>query len=338
MTNTLPMARRLMIALSGDLTLSAADRQWLQHPAVGGVILFARNFADAEQLRRLTADIRRTAQWRLLIAADQEGGRVCRFRGDGFSPLPPMLELAALTHDDEAKIYHAAGLVLAAELLAAGIDLSFAPVLDLASGRSQVIGDRAFGATADLVVARALSFVAGMKAAGMASCGKHFPGHGYAAADSHTDFAVDTRTEKELAADLSVFARTAATIPALMTAHVAYPECDTAAATFSSYWLKKVLRERLHFDGLIISDDLTMAGANIGAMPTRMQAAMAAGCDVLLVCQPAAVAEALAALSLTDAAADNPWLSLSPTPDGRVCIGDKEYRQARETLALADPA
>lgn len=321
---------RLMIALHGDLSLAAEDLQNLKHPAVGGVILFSRNFADGAQLRQLTAAVRRAAARPLLIAADQEGGRVQRFCGGEFCRLPPMAELAAA---NSPSLLGAAGLVMAAELLAAGVDLSFAPVLDLAHGRSQIIGDRAFAATGEAAAEAALAFAKGMQAAGMAACGKHFPGHGYAPADSHEALPIDERTFADIAAtDLIPFRYWAQQkMPALMTAHIVYEQCDALAATFSAYWLQTVLREKLHYKGMIISDDLTMAGADIGGMKMRLQAAVEAGCDGLLVCQPAAVAEALAVVAAA-ANANNPWLALSPQADRRIGVGDGEYARAKARL------
>ncbi|MDM5146801.1 beta-N-acetylhexosaminidase [Candidatus Persebacteraceae bacterium Df01] len=321
------ISQRLMIALVGDLVLTEQDRQWLRHPAVGGVILFTRNFADSEQLRQLTASVRRAAGKPILIAVDQEGGRVRRFCGDDFLALPAMGILV-----ENPAVLHDAGMVMAAEVLAAGVDLSFAPVLDLAYGRSQVIGNRAFSADSESAAKFALSFSDGMAAAGMASCGKHFPGHGYAEADSHSAFAVDERTFAEIAAaDLQVFARCAqAGMPAMMTAHIAYPQCDSAAATFSTFWVKEILRGQLAYKGLIVSDDLTMAGAAIGDMTSRMKAALDVGVDVLLVCQPPAVEEALSTGLPAKENTDNPWLALAPRFDGRVDVGSVAYWKARK--------
>ncbi|MBE8158186.1 MAG: beta-N-acetylhexosaminidase, partial [Betaproteobacteria bacterium] len=318
-------AANLMLGLSGNLSLSKDDRRNLAHPAVGGIILFARNFSDAEQLRQLAADIRRAAGRRILIAADQEGGGVQRFCGGGFLRLPSAQSLAA-AETENAGLLRAAGMVMAAELIAAGVDLSFAPVLDLARGRSKIIGARAFAAEGEKAAAAALQCAEGMRAAGMASCGKHFPGHGYARADSHKTLPEDGREFSEIAAaDLIPFIKWAAQkMPALMSAHIVYPKCDSAAATFSAFWLKKILRQKLKFRGMIIGDDLCMAGANIGGMKERMAAALAAGCEGLPVCLPDGAEEALSALSGV-ASEKNPWLSLSPKPDGAICIGDAEY-------------
>ena len=319
---------RLMIALCGDLTLDVLDKNHLRHSAVGGVILFARNFADATQLRQLTADIRRHANKRIIIAVDQEGGRVRRFIGEQFSPLPPMRELAKTQN-----LLHDAGLVMAAELLAAGVDLSFAPVLDLDYGNSSVIGNRAFAADAQEAATAALAFADGMQAAGMACCGKHFPGHGFVAADSHTALPVDKRPWALIKkTDLIPFMRWAQCCrPALMTAHIIYEQCDAAIATYSSFWLQTILRDQLGYSGMIISDDLTMAGADTGDMLSRAQKATQAGCDGVLICKPSATQEILAAIS-ADNVTENPWLALSPQPDNRICVGDNEYEQARKRL------
>ena len=326
-------AANLMLGLSGGLSLSETDRRNLANPAVGGIILFTRNFSDARQLRQLTAAIRRAAGRRILIAADQEGGRVQRFVGGGFLRLPPMLDLAA-AESENGGILRAAGIVMAAELIAAGVDLSFAPVLDLARGRSQIIGARAFAAEGNAAAAAAFLFAGGMRAAGMAACGKHFPGHGFARADSHKTLPEDGREFSEIAAaDLIPFAKWAAgNMPALMSAHIAFPKCDLAAATFSSFWLKKVLRGQLQFRGIIIGDDLCMAGANIGGMGEKMAAALAAGCDGLLACLPDGATEA-AKTATGVMSEDNPWLALSPAPDGAICTGDAEYKTARARLA-----
>ena len=313
----------LMIALCGDLEITAQDRRNLSHSAVGGVILFARNFRDSAQLRQLNADIRRAAAREILIAADQEGGRVQRFCGGDFVLLPAAAELRT------AEAAKDAGMIMAAGLRAAGVDLSFAPVLDLAHGRSQVIGTRAFAADGDLAAANALAFAAGMRAAGMECCGKHFPGHGYASADSHETLPIDEREFAEIAAaDLIPFAKwAAAKMPALMTAHIVFPKCDAAAATFSSFWLQEVLRKQLRFDGLIIGDDLTMEGADIGGIGERMHAALTAGCEGLLICKPEAVSETLAEI-VTPPTAKNPWLKLTPKPDNITNTGTPEYTAA----------
>ena len=323
----------LMITLGDALALSDVDSMHLTHPAVGGVILFSRHFADAEQLRALTADIRRAARRPILIAADQEGGRVQRFRGGGFTDIPAA---ATLYQQGGTAAAQDAGLVMAAELRAAGVDFSFAPVLDMGGEKSQVIGNRAFAAEADETFRAAHAFALGMRQVGMASCGKHFPGHGNVAADSHHELPIDNRPPDTIfSQDLTAFAQWAQhNMPALMTAHVVYSQCDENAATFSRYWLQIVLRGQLRYRGMIISDDLTMAGADIGGLQSRMAAALSAGCDGLLACGEAA--PALAAMDAirgkAKTAPHNPWLALAPQTDGIVCIGDAEYRRAKSCL------
>ncbi|WOV92146.1 MAG: beta-N-acetylhexosaminidase [Candidatus Zeuxoniibacter abyssi] len=301
----------------------------MRHPAVGGVILFARNFSDSAQLRQLSAAIRRTADRSLLIACDQEGGLVQRFCGNGFSALPAMGDIANSSAAEALAL--AAGLVMAAELRAAGVDLSFAPVLDLAHGRSQVIGRRSLGACPLTAARLALAVAVGMKRAGMKSCGKHFPGHGYARANSHTDLPMDGRSFEVIAKkDLTPFSDWVKSDgAALMTAHIIYPKADKQAADFPPFWLKKILRRQLRYKGLIISDDLSMAGANIGAIGKRIKAAMRAGCDLCLVCQNEHVDDALAAAK-SKKTVKNIWRNLAPATDNCVSVGDEEYGRACE--------
>lgn len=316
-----------MISLSGLLEPDALDRRNLSHPAVGGVILFARNFESAEQLRMLNAEVRKIAGRKIVIAADQEGGRVQRFAKEGFSVLPSAAEAF------QAGVLREAGLVMAAEMIAAGLDLSFAPVLDLSRGRSKIIGNRAFANTPVKTADAALQFAEGMGEAGMMSCGKHFPGHGYAVADSHTTLPQDRREFARIAEeDLVPFAKWAQhKMPALMSAHIQYPKCDSHAATFSSFWVKKVLRKQLKFGGLLVSDDLTMAGADIGDIGQRVQAAAKAGCDATLICKADAAAEALSRISRRKPAR-HPWLALAARSDNRVCVGDSLYQHACRKL------
>lgn len=323
-----------MVPLSGGKSLDAADRRRLAHPAVGGVILFARNFSDAEQLRSLSADIRRASKKKMLLAADQEGGRVQRFRGADFFSLPPMRKVAA--RGDE-NLLRDAGAVMAAELAVAGMDMSFAPVLDLARGRSRVIGDRAFAAAHEDAARFAMAFAEGMRAAGMASCGKHFPGHGHVRADSHVSLPSDGRSFAEIAAaDLMPFARWAERdMPALMTAHVVYPKCDSHVATYSRFWLRKILRNKLKYGGMVVSDDLSMEGAGGASAPQKVAAALEAGCDGALICTPDAADDVLAAAKVRGT--QNPWLALSLKTDGAMCAGDFAFREARVRLAEAFP-
>lgn len=291
----------VMLDLAG-LELTAEDRELLRHPAVGGVILFARNYQSPEQVAALTAAIHALREPRLLIAVDQEGGRVQRFR-EGFARLPPAGRFGALHRHQAQRARQAAehvGWLMAAELRAVGVDFSFAPVLDLDRGVSRVIGDRAFAHGINVVSELAMAWVAGVHAAGMAAVGKHFPGHGGIAADSHLELPVDGRDLADLMLeDLVPFARLIDHgLEAIMPAHVVYPRVDAHPAGFSRFWLGEVLRGRMGFQGVIFSDDLNMAAAGAGGdYRERARAALAAGCDMLLVCnnRPAAC-ETVAAL------------------------------------------
>jgi beta-N-acetylhexosaminidase len=274
------------------LALSEADRRRLAHPLVGGMILFARNWQDREQLAALCAQVKQV-RGDLLICVDHEGGRVQRFRSDGFTHLPPMRRFGeqwmqdALLATDAAT---AAGYVLGAELRACGVDFSFTPVLDLDWGESGVIGDRAFHGDARVAALLAKSLMHGLLQAGMANCGKHFPGHGFVRADSHLEIPVDGRTRKAiLAADAAPYAWLSATLTSVMPAHVIYPKVDKLPAGFSSRWLQEILRGELGFTGAIFSDDLSMAGARkiAGRAVTYTEAAVVAlqaGCDMVLLC------------------------------------------------------
>lgn len=282
--------------------LSGADRDLLLHPATGGVILFARNFESPQQICRLITQIHELRSPHLLVAVDQEGGRVQRFR-DGFTRLPAAASyLSGCAGDlrEACRVAHAMGWLMAAELRAVGVDFSFAPVLDLDRGVSGVIGDRAFAGSPEQVGRLAGAWMLGAREAGMVSVGKHFPGHGGVAADSHHALPVDQRTFEVLSAqDLRPFARLIdAGLEAIMPAHVIYAACDTEPAGFSHFWLQDVLRDRLGFQGVIFSDDLDMAAAgHAGGYADRARAALAAGCDMVLVCNnPEGAHEALDAL------------------------------------------
>ncbi|NOT18632.1 MAG: beta-N-acetylhexosaminidase [Sulfuriferula sp.] len=287
----------VMVDVPG-LVLTDDDRQRLLHPLVGGVILFKRNYESPAQLIALTSEIRALRQPHLLIAVDHEGGRVQRFR-DGFTVLPAMRELGRIWEHNPAQARHLAqdcGYVLAAELRAHGVDLSFTPVLDLDYGESGVIGDRAFHVEPHVVGDLAHALMLGLKEAGMGSVGKHFPGHGYVRADSHLAIPVDERSWHEIEqADLIPFARLVADgMTGIMPAHVIYPAVDAQPAGFSSVWLQRVLREQLGFNGVIFSDDLSMEGASVaGDIVQRTQAALDAGCDMALVCNNCAAADAV---------------------------------------------
>jgi beta-N-acetylhexosaminidase len=291
----------LMLDVAG-CSLSNVDRARLRHPLCGGVILFARNYQSPQQLAELSSEIRGLRSPALLVAADHEGGRVQRFR-DGFTPIPPMRALGRLfdAHPDRAlRITESVGYVIGQELRACGVDFSFTPVLDIDHGPSAVIGNRAFHRDPDAVAALARSLVRGLNRAGVAAVGKHFPGHGYIAADSHLEIPVDERSFAEIeACDLRPFARLVESgLGAIMPAHVIYPRVDPRPAGFSSVWLKDVLRGRLGFEGVIFSDDLSMEGATVaGDIVERTVAALEAGCDMALVCNaPDKADELLASL------------------------------------------
>jgi beta-N-acetylhexosaminidase len=278
----------VMLDLEGR-SLTVRDRRRLLHPLTGGVILFTRNYESPEQIAALTSEIRALRDPPLLITVDHEGGRVQRFR-TGFTRLPPMRMLGEIWDTDPVRarrLASDAGYVLAAELLACGVDLSFTPVLDLDYRKSEVIGDRALHSQPPGICDLAAALLDGLAEAGMSACGKHFPGHGYVAADSHVDVPVDHRGFAELAAaDLVPFRNMIQHgLSSIMPAHVIYPSIDPHPAGFSAFWLGKVLRGDMGFQGLIFSDDLSMEGASVaGGILDRAYAALNAGCDVVLVC------------------------------------------------------
>jgi beta-N-acetylhexosaminidase len=282
--------------------LTAADVKRLQHPLVGGVILFARNFKSSQQLKALTASIHALRQPPLLISVDHEGGRVQRFK-DGFTHIPAMREFGKIWDANPKKakeLAEEAGWILAAELRAHGVDFSYTPVLDMDYGESQVIGNRAFHLKAHAIHELAYALMLGLKRGGMSAVGKHFPGHGYVVADSHVAIPIDDREFDEIAQnDMQPFRQLIDDgIQAIMPAHVIYTKVDEKPAGFSSRWLQKVLRERLGFDGVIFSDDLSMEGAGVaGDVTARALAALNAGCDMVLLCnQPDKADELLANL------------------------------------------
>jgi beta-N-acetylhexosaminidase len=292
--------------------LTADDKQVLADPLVGGVILFSRNFHSLDQLHKLVKAIQAIKSPRLLIAVDQEGGRVQRFR-DGFTILPAMRHFGNIYDTDQAlslELAKECGWLMASEIRSTGIDISFAPVLDIDKGISTVIGDRAFHRDPFAVGKIAQAFISGMEEAGMQATGKHFPGHGSIAADSHVAMPVDERSFVDIEMDdLRPFQfMIEAGLNAIMMAHVIYPQVDKLPAGFSSYWMKTILRQKMHFQGAIFSDDLSMEGAAVaGDYPQRARLSLEAGCDMILVCnnRPAAW-EVLKSLS----GYDNPASSL----------------------------
>ncbi len=279
----------LMVDVAGT-TLTREEKKRLRHPLVGGVILFTRNFESRDQLVALTQRIHQLRSPALLIAVDHEGGRVQRFRTDGLTVLPSMRALGQCWMDTPMVAMRMAtdvGYVLGAELRACGVDLSFTPVLDLDYGVSKVIGDRSFHRDPRVVAMLARALVQGLSFAGMAACGKHFPGHGAVAADSHHEIPSDARSLKQiLEQDAAPYEWLGdQVIASVMPAHVIYPNVDSKPAGFSSRWVQDILRKQLGFDGVVFSDDLTMEGASVaGDILARAQAALGAGCDMALVC------------------------------------------------------
>jgi len=334
------------------LTLNADDRRRLLHPLTGGLILFSRNWESRRQLTELTAEIK-AIRPDMLICVDHEGGRVQRFRSDGFTHLAPMRSLGelwmkdALTATDAAT---AAGLVLGAELRACGVDLSFTPVLDLDHGPSGVIGDRAFHRDARVVTMLAKSLMHGLLLAGMSNCGKHFPGHGYVRADSHHEVPIDNRSLKAiLAEDARPYEWLSTALASVMPAHVIYPKVDPHPAGFSARWLQGILRTDLGFTGAVFSDDLSMEGAKVaGGHVDAALAALNAGCDMVLLCNQSldggAAVDALLD-GLSDAQARGRW-NADPDSEARrlvllprsaplewdALMHDSAYQHALESL------
>ncbi len=273
----------LMLDLDG-IELTKEESEILEHPVVGGVILFTKNYESIQQLEALVASIRTSSTQPLLISVDHEGGRIQRFRSE-FTELPA---IAKLIETDEATIKSFThGWLMAAEVRAMDIDFSFAPVLDINYGISEVIGDRAFDKSPEKISLLASEYIKGMREAGMASTGKHFPGHGAVIEDSHHEIPIDKRSREEIwDNDIQPFSDLIALgLDAVMPAHVIYSEFDDKPAGFSSYWLQEILRKKLKFDGVIFSDDINMQGASgMGGFPERAEAALEAGCDMVLVC------------------------------------------------------
>jgi beta-N-acetylhexosaminidase len=277
----------LMIDLRG-VSVAPDEREWLESPLVGGVILFKRNFLSVAQLASLVAEIHAVRQPPLLVTVDQEGGRVQRFR-EPFFRLPPLRALGRLYDEDRDRALKAAGAcgwLMAAELRAVGIDLSFAPCVDLDRGLAAVIGDRALHRDAAVVAVLARRFAAGAKRAGMAITAKHFPTHSGVHSDSHTELAVDNRERGDLDDDLKPYRDLIRNgLPAVMVAHVTFPAVDPRPASLSSWWINQCLRGELEFKGAVISDDLSMVGASVvGSVATRVRSALDAGCDLVLLC------------------------------------------------------
>lgn len=321
----------LMVDLVG-CELTEQEKEVLQHPLVGGVILFSRNYESPEQIAELTTQIRALRDPHLLISVDHEGGRVQRFR-DGFTRLPPVANLGQLYLQDEKKALAKAeltGWLMAAELRAVGVDFSFAPVLDLDYGVSEVIGDRSFHRDPNIVTAIARSYISGMKKAWMPAVGKHFPGHGAVEVDSHLGLPVDNRHLEDMwASDILPFRQLCQSeLMGIMPAHIVYEQCASLPAGFSSYWIQTILRERLGFQGAVLSDDLSMEGAAIiGDMTTRAEAALDAGCDMVLVCnKPEAAIEVL----------DNLKVDVDPLRHARLVRLHGRHGSTREQL-MASP-
>lgn len=287
----------VMLDVAG-LFLTDEEREIIKHPNTGAVILFARNYRDPGQVVDLIRDIRHARKGEILIAVDQEGGRVQRFQ-NGFTRLPP-----AANYAKAPELAELGGWLMAAELLAVGVDFSFAPVLDVDCGISEIIGDRSFATEAALAAQLASNFRKGMKAAGMAATGKHFPGHGGVALDSHLILPEDGRDLQTIREqDLQPFRRLIGEgLEGIMPAHVVYPNIDPLPAGFSAFWIQQILRSELGFDGAVFSDDLSMAGAAaVGDFPERARLALQAGCDMVLVCNnPGAAVEVLQALPETE--------------------------------------
>ncbi len=321
------MKHASLIADLAGTALSAEERDFIQDPLLGGLILFSRNIESRSQVEDLVGEIR-SVRADLILTVDQEGGRVQRLRA-GYTRFPPMRRLAA----EAPELLFEAGWLLAAEVLASGLDLSFAPVLDLDRGDSAVIGDRAFGADAEAVVRLAEPFVDGLRSAGMVATGKHFPGHGGVAGDSHLCTPVDQRSFAEIeATDLRPFRALMGKLTGIMPAHVLYPAVDPERAGFSRFWIGEVLRGQLGFSGLVFSDDLNMQGAvEAGPIALRVAAAVNAGCDLLLHCNDAPGARQVLAALRDEAVA--PCTGLEQLR-GHAALGWDELLQHPRRLAL----
>jgi beta-N-acetylhexosaminidase len=325
------------------LTLDGEDRRRLCHPAVGGVILFGHNYESPAQLRALTAEIKALRTPELLVCADHEGGRVQRFRA-GFTAIPPMRRLGELFDSDRTRalqMAEQAGIAIGCELVAHGVDFSFTPVLDLDYGASSVIGDRALHFDAQATGELAAALIKGLARAGVAAVGKHFPGHGYAIADSHVAVPYDDRPLAEIMArDVAPYrSAIAAGLAGVMPAHVIFQQVDKEPAGYSAFWLRKVLCGELGFNGTVFSDDLSMEGASVAGGPKeRARAALAAGCDVVLLCKdPKGQDELLARLG--DARCDaTRWERMRARRSGALDCNSADYRVAAEAIQAVIPA
>ena len=327
----------LLVGLAGT-ELNEAERQYLGHPAVGGVVLFTRNYDSRAQLETLVGTLHEAAGRRLLVCVDHEGGRVQRFR-EGFTRLPPLRDIGDLwadSHDRAIDMAYRHARVMATELLQSGVDLSFAPVLDI-DGPSEVIGDRAFSRDPEVIVTLGRSYLAGMHDAGMRTTGKHFPGHGSVAPDSHVADVLDARRLGQLArADLVPFRDLAGDLDALMMAHVTYPAIDEQPAGYSDLWIKGVLRSQWGWRGTVFSDDLGMhAARTAGDMLERMRQSLAAGCDAALVCSADDSADLLARIdgAPSDATAALQRLFGRPAASREEVDSVPEWRQWQASLA-----
>ena len=335
-------AKMLLGPVMGDvegLVLNAADRVRLMHPLMGGVILFARNFQDPAQLNALTTSIRELRSPHLTIVVDHEGGRVQRFR-EGFTLIPPMRALGVRWQSNPTEAHqlaHAVGVVIGTEMAAHGLDFSFAPVLDLDWGESSVIGERSFGRDPNTVAALAGGVIAGLREVGVASCAKHFPGHGFVKADSHHEVPRDQRSFAAIAADdMLPFKLLADQFDSVMPAHIIFEQVDAMPAGFSQHWLKNVLRAQLGFNGVIFSDDLTMEGASVvGGDTARGMAALNAGCDVVLLCNAPERCDALLAGLVGEGIIATPSGSahlLRMHAQKSVSLSDAGYRRAKAAV------
>jgi beta-N-acetylhexosaminidase len=342
MTTNMPLG-----PVMGDvvgLTLTESDITRLMHPLMGGVILFARNYENPAQLKALTSSIRVLRSPHLMVVVDHEGGRVQRFR-DGFTIIPPMCKLGEIYQLNVARaknLAHAVGMVIGTEMVAHGLDFSFAPVLDLDWGESTVIGERSFGRDGKQVAVLAGEVIRGMRDVGVASCAKHFPGHGFVKADSHLEIPRDDRQYDEIANDdMLPFTMLADKYDSVMPAHIIFEKVDSSPAGFSKHWLQTILRTKLGFKGVIFSDDLTMEGASVAGGDTqRAMAALNAGCDMVLLCNEPVRCDALLAGLVAEGITPTETRSVHLQrmhAKNAVSLTDAAYLQAKADVALIAP-